>query len=90
MKNKKLIWKILLVVGIIPFVVALGAGIYHSITGFSGICILDCKYYYGFQAFKDSIVLYSFIFWPTYIIGAILIILSMFKLRKKERKQGAK
>ena len=90
MKNKKLIWKILLVVGIIPFVVALYAGIYHSITGFSGICILDCKYYYGFQAFKDSIILYSFIFWPTYIIGAILIILSMFKLRKKESKQGAK
>lgn len=83
MKNKKLIWKILLVVGIIPFVVALYAGIYHSITGFSGICILDCKKYYGFEAFKYYIILYSFIFWPRYIIGAILIILSMFKLRKK-------
>ena len=82
MKNKKLIWKFLLIIGSTFFIVPLGAGIYHSITGFSGLCLFDCNSYYGFKAFKDSIILYSFICWPTYIIGSILIILSIFKLKK--------
>lgn len=84
-KNKKLIWIVLLFIGIIPFVIPLIAGIYDSITGFSGLCFIECDNYYGFQAFIDSIYLYSFIFWPTYIIGAILIILSIIKLKNKRK-----
>ena len=34
----------------------------------------------------DSIILYSFIFWPTYIVGVILIVLSIKKLRGKKNK----
>ena len=81
MKKKKIVWISLLIVGIIPFAIPLIAGIYDSLIGFSGLCFIECDNYYGFQAFIDSIYLYSFIFWPTYIIGVILIILSIIKLK---------
>ena len=83
MKNKKIFWLVLLIVGIIPFAVPLIAGIYDSINGFSGVCFVGCDNYYGFQAFIDSVYLYSFILWPTYVIGASLIILSIIKLKSK-------
>ena len=79
----KMIWKIILIVGIIPFLIPLIAGIYSSITGFSGLCFFECDNYYGFSAFIDSIYLYSFVFWPTYIIGLFLIVLSVIKLKKQ-------
>ena len=82
MKKKKIVWISLLIVGIIPFAIPLIVGIYDSLIGFSGLCFIECDNYYGFQAFIDSIYLYSFIFWPTYIIGVILIILSIIKLKK--------
>ncbi|MBE6148701.1 MAG: hypothetical protein E7167_04380 [Firmicutes bacterium] len=85
-KNKRIIWIILLIVGIIPFVIPLIAGVYDSIAGFSGLCILECDNYYGFNALIDSIYLYSFIFWPTYIIGFVLIVLSFIKLKRKKHK----
>lgn len=81
MKKKRIVWISLLIVGIIPFAIPLIAGIYDSLIGFSGLCFIECDNYYGFQAFIDSIYLYSFIFWPTYIIGVILIILSIIKLK---------
>ena len=81
MKKKRIVWISLLIVGIIPFAIPLIAEIYDSLIGFSGLCFIECDNYYGFQAFIDSIYLYSFIFWPTYIIGGILIILSIIKLK---------
>ena len=83
MKKKKVLWIILLILGIIPFAIPLIAGIYDSINGFSGLCFMSCTNYYGFNAFIESIYLYSFIFWPTYIIGLILILISIIKLKKK-------
>lgn len=83
MKKNKIVWIVLLIIGIIPFAIPLIAGIYDSINGFSGLCFIACDNYYGFQAFLDSIYLYSFIFWPTYIIGAILIVLSIIKIIKQ-------
>lgn len=80
--KKKKIWIGLLIVGIVSFVITLIAGIYDSIAGFSGLCFVGCDNYYGYQAFIDSIYLYSYIFWPTYIIGASLIIVSIIKLKK--------
>lgn len=81
MKNKRLIWIILLVLGSIPFVVALIYGIFSAINGFSGLCF--CPNYYGFTAFFDSILLFSFVYYPAYIIGIILIVLSIIKIVKK-------
>ena len=85
MKDKKIVWIILLVIGIISFLIPLITGIYDSINGFSGLCFAGCDYYYGFNAFIDSIYLYSFIFWPTYIIGILLLVLSIIKLKFKSK-----
>lgn len=82
MKNKKIIWKIFLIIGLIPFVLVALYGLYSAIFGFSGLCF--CGNYYGLKAFIDSIILFSYIIYPTYIIGIILIILSIIKLRRKK------
>jgi len=83
MKSKK-IWIVLLIIGIISFIIPSAVGLYDSINGFSGICFVGCERDYGIKAFFGSIYLYSYIFWPTYIIGAILIVLSIIKLKNKK------
>ena len=83
--KKKIIWIILLIIGLIPFIVPLITATYDSINGFSGLCFVGCVPYYGFKAFFDCIYLYSYIAWPTYIIGIILIVLSIIKLRKVKK-----
>lgn len=83
MKHEKEKWIIILIVGIILFVIPLIMGIYNSINGYSGLCWWICDYYYGVDALIDSILIYSYIFWPTYIIGVILIVFSIIKLRNK-------
>lgn len=85
MKKKKKLWILLLIVGLIPLLIPLIAGIVDSINGFAGLCFIACEKYYGFSAFRDSIILYSYICWPTYIIGLALIVLSVIKLRKKDK-----
>ena len=83
-KMRKNLWIVLLIVGIIPFIAPLVYGIYNSINGFSGMCWWACEHYdYGFKALTGSIILYSYIFWPTYIIGIALVILSVIKLKSK-------
>ena len=84
---KRKFWIILLIIGIIPFVVSLIIGIYSSINGVSSslLCFGSCEYYYGFKAFIDSIIWYLIIFWPIYIIGIILIIISTIKLKKRKK-----
>lgn len=83
MNKKRFIWKLLLIVGIIPFIVPIIYGISNAIFGFSRLCLgINCSKSLGFDAFIDSIILYSYLFWPTYIIGLLLIIISIFKLKK--------
>ena len=66
--SKKIIWKLLLVIGIIPFIVPFVLGLYRmSIESWN----------YG-----DWLILYSFVYWPTYLIGLVLIAISIFKLIK--------
>ena len=69
MKNK-LIWKILLIIGIIPFVIPFVLGFYRmSIESWT---------------LPDWLIMYSFVYWPTYIVGLVLITISIFKLAKKK------
>jgi len=66
--RKKIIWKLLLVMGIIPFIVPFVLGLYRmSIESWN----------YG-----DWLILYSLVYWPTYLIGLVLIAISIFKLIK--------
>lgn len=76
---KKTKWKILLFVGTLPFLWGLLGGLYAAITGFSGLSISSPPAY-GISAFFDWIILYSFVYWPTYLVGLLLIALAAWKL----------
>lgn len=68
--KQEFIWKVLLVLGIFPFVLPFVLGVYRmSIESWTMI---------------DWLVLYSFIYWPTYIVGIVLIIVSLKKLLKQK------
>ncbi len=79
-KNNKKFWKILLILGVSPFVIALIIGIYFAVAGFSGLCL--CGEFYGFKAFIESIAMYSYNFYQNYILGIILLVIAVIKLRK--------
>ena len=67
---KAIIWKVLLLIGIFPFVLPFVLGVYRiSIESWTMI---------------DWLVLYSFIYWPTYVVGIVLIIVSLKKLLKQK------
>ena len=68
--KQKFIWKVLLVLGIFPFVLPFVLGVYRMII--------------ESWTMIDWLVLYSFIYWPTYIIGLVLIIVSLKKLLKQK------
>ena len=67
--EKKKLWRTLLVLGIIPFAIPF-FGFAYEMLNVSSWTLFD----YWF--------LYSFVFWPTYIPGLILVILSAYKLMK--------
>ena len=64
--KKKLLWKILLVIGFCPFLLP----VIMSVTRMSML------------SFADWLLLWSVIYWPTYIIGLALIIFAAYKLKK--------
>ena len=68
MKNIKL-WWVLLIIGIIPFAAPFIGFAYEMINSSSWTLV-------------DRLALYSFFFWPTYVVGLILTIISVYKLRK--------
>ena len=65
--NKK-IWRTLLVLGIVPFLIPF-FGFGYEMLNASNWTLLD------------YLVLYSFLYWPTYLVGLVLIVLSVWKLR---------
>ena len=68
MKNK-MIWQLLLIIGIIPFIALFIGFVYEILISSSWTLI-------------DWLVMYSFIYWPTYVVGMILIIVSISKIHK--------
>ena len=68
--NKKL-WRTLLVLGIVPVLIPVFGFGYEMLNG-SGWTLLD------------YLVLYSFLNWPTYLVGLVLIVISVFKLRGRK------
>ena len=79
-KRKNIVSYILLFIGLIPFVFVLCYGIKNAIIGYSGFCLTECSLDYGFSAFLDTITLFSYLFWPVYLVGVVLIIIGIFKL----------
>ncbi len=62
--NKTSIWKLLLILGLCPFVAPF---VYNLVMHWELL---------------DMLVLWSYVYWPTYIIGLFLIGISIFKLKK--------
>ena len=86
-KNKdKLIYKILLGIGIIPYLFLILSGIYSTIYGI----IFFSSIIYGLDAFLTVSILVVFIYWPIYLISLFLIIFSIIKLRKLKKLSSLK
>lgn len=73
--------KILFILGIVPFLVVIFTSLYSAIMGFSGLSIGTPIY--GIEALFDWFILYSYMFWYTYVIGILLIVVS-FVLKKTD------
>ena len=68
MKSKKLWWAIF-TLGILPFAIPFFGFAYELLNTSSWTLF-------------DYFLLYSFLYWPTYIVGLILIAISLYKLKK--------
>ncbi|MBQ7863566.1 MAG: hypothetical protein IJ353_03755 [Lachnospiraceae bacterium] len=66
---KKHLWKILIVIGILPLVSPFILGVYHTMI----------------ESWKlgDWLILYSYIYWPTYVLGILLIVAGIVMKKKK-------
>ena len=66
MMKKHAIWLTVLLLGIVPFVFPFLSGLYRmTIESWSMF---------------DWVVMYSFIYWPTYLIGMLVIPIALFQL----------
>ena len=66
---KKLLWKLLFLTGLVPFILPIVIGLYTMTIE-------------SWELF-DWIVLYSFVYWPTYLAGLIVIVISLIGIFKK-------
>lgn len=76
MESEKRIWKFLLIVGISPFLLAVGYCFVTSALDSGGSILAR-------MTFWDYLIFYSFLYWPTYIIGIVLILLSFTMINRK-------
>lgn len=66
--NQTYLWVLSFLLGIIPFIVPFALGFYR----------MSIEHWELF----DWLVLYSFIYWPTYLAGLILVVISLIGLMK--------
>lgn len=67
--RKDLIWKLLFLGGLCPFLAPLVTGAYTM--------SVEHGWTWG-----DWLVLYSFVYWPTYAIGGVLMLLAFWRLSR--------
>jgi len=71
--KKKILRNLMLWIGIVPFVLPVLVGFYKiSIESWT---------------IPDWLILYSFLYWPTYLIGAALIVTAAVLYRKERKHQ---
>ncbi len=65
---KKNIWKLLIAVGVIPLVLPFILGVYHA----------------NIESWTvgDWLIMYSYVYWPTYVLGILMIAVGVIKLKK--------
>ena len=81
-KCTALLWKLVLFCGTVPFLVPLFLAIVRAITGYPTGLIVSTGSIYGWEAFYTVIFMYSYLLWPTYLVGLALIILGICKIKK--------
>ena len=64
MKGRKWAGRGLLLLGLVPFLFAFG------------FCLVSCLRDSGRTSFWEYLVMWSFLYWYTYVIGMILLVLS--------------
>lgn len=75
---RKKIWHFLLVVGISPFVIAVGVCFYESSFDSVGALLR--------LTFGDCLAFYSLMYWWSYLIGIVLIVLALVMIKRDKRK----
>lgn len=76
MGRRKWVWRLLLLLGVFPFLFALGYCVVSSSLSRGGLMHMT---------FWEYLLIYSILYWPTYAIGAVLIVVAAVKLKKKHR-----
>ncbi len=79
MKKKNMFWFTLLGIGILSFFIPLCNAIRAIFNGFAFLGPAE----YGLDAFLGYLAVYSYLFWPTYLIGIAAITVAIIFLRKK-------
>lgn len=69
------IWKLLLFVGVCPF-----------IAPFFYYLLQHLVHNHYSWTIADMLILWSFLYWPTYLIGLVFIVVSICKLKKTNPK----
>ena len=87
-KKRRIIWIIMLIVGILPFAITLLTGIISAVTGiYDEMCILcNRELVYGIEAFMTVMIFAIYLFWPAYIIAAIIILVAVIRLVYLQKK----
>lgn len=75
--KRKGFWWALLCIGCLPYLACLWTGIDAA---FTGISFLWSAPDYGWEGFLTAIVVWSYLFWPAYLVGLMLIMISAFAL----------
>lgn len=81
LKNRLFLPILFIILGAIPYLFILIISIYSFFAGFEFFSARST----GIQAVFDTVYLVSYILWPAYIIGAILIGIGIYMLKKKKK-----
>lgn len=80
-KKKYFLPILLIVLGSIPYLFVIGVSIYSFFAGFEFFSRTSM----GIEAVFDTLTILSYVIWPSYIVGAILIGSGVFILKKKKK-----
>lgn len=72
MKNQ--LWKILMAIGVIPLILPFVLGVYHT--------------WIESWTLGDWLILYSFVYWPTYVLGVVFVAAGVVNKKRQERKEN--
>jgi len=70
--KKRIIGIVLLIIGIVPLILPFAGGLY-TVSVQSDLTM------------GDWLIMYSFLYWPSYVLGAVLIAVSLYLLIRKTK-----